>query len=121
MEETSWRHKLREVWLKEGDRNTSFLHKMANAHRRNTLAKVKINGVSLTEEANIKVGIFQAFQILDKSKGLEPQYKGHELRSLSIQDATKLEEPFVKEAVFNALSALNGGKAPRLNGFSMAF
>ncbi|RVX05586.1 hypothetical protein CK203_027280 [Vitis vinifera] len=41
-------------------------------------------------------------------------YKGHELRSLSIQDATKLEEPFVKEAVFNALSALNGASILRL-------
>ena len=49
----SWRQESREVWLKEGDRNTSFFHKMANAHKRtNTLVKVKINGVSLTE-ANI--------------------------------------------------------------------
>ena len=58
----SWRQKSREVWLKEGDRITSFFHKMASAHwRRNTLAKVKINGASLTKEANIKVGIVEAF------------------------------------------------------------
>ena len=49
MEETSWRQKSREVWLKEGDRNTKFFHKMANAHRRrNFLAKIKINGAWLT-------------------------------------------------------------------------
>ena len=33
-EEISWWHKSKEVWLKEGDGNTSFFHKMANAHRR---------------------------------------------------------------------------------------
>ena len=65
MEETSWRQKSREVWLKEGDRNTNFFHKMANTHRRrNFLSKVKINGAWLIEEADIKAGIVQAFQAL---------------------------------------------------------
>ena len=46
LEESHWRQLSREVWLKEGDKNTGFFHRMANAHRNNnTLDKVKIDGV----------------------------------------------------------------------------
>ena len=34
LEETSWRQKSRVVWLKEGDNNTNFFHKMVNSNRR---------------------------------------------------------------------------------------
>ena len=55
MEEISWRQKSKEVWLREGDRNTGFFHKMANSHRRkNCLSKIKVNGTWLTEEQEIK-------------------------------------------------------------------
>ena len=50
LEEMSWKQKSREVWLKEGDRNTRFFHKMANAHRRkNQIGRIRINGVWFTE------------------------------------------------------------------------
>ncbi|RVX13176.1 LINE-1 reverse transcriptase-like [Vitis vinifera] len=45
MEETHWRQLSREIWLKEGDRNMGFFHRMASAHRRNNqLERIKING-----------------------------------------------------------------------------
>ena len=51
LEEAHWRQLSKELWLKEGDRNTGFFHRMANAHRRNnSLDRMKINGVWLTEE-----------------------------------------------------------------------
>ena len=45
LEENTWRQKSKKVWLKEGDRNTGFFHKMANAHRRrNNVDRIRING-----------------------------------------------------------------------------
>ena len=65
MEEVSWRHKSRELWLKEGDRNMRFFHWMANSHRRrNTFLNTSINGRRLSRESEIKEGLVEAFQCL---------------------------------------------------------
>ncbi|RVX23175.1 hypothetical protein CK203_000044 [Vitis vinifera] len=63
LEETHWRQSSRELWLKEGDKNTGFFHRMSNAHwRNNSLDSIKINGVELAEEQEAREGIVNAFQ-----------------------------------------------------------
>ena len=65
MEEVSWRQKSKELWLKEGDRNTRFFHIMVNSHRRgNTLLNININGRRLAQDTEIKEGLVDAFQNL---------------------------------------------------------
>ena len=65
LEEVHWRQLSRELWLREGDRNTGFFHRMANAHRRNnSMDKIKINGVWLSEEKEVREGVANAYQHL---------------------------------------------------------
>ena len=62
MEKISWRQKSREVWLRKGDKNSSFFHKMANAQRRrNFLSTVKVNGRRLTNEDEIREEVVNTF------------------------------------------------------------
>ncbi|RVW37936.1 Transposon TX1 uncharacterized 149 kDa protein [Vitis vinifera] len=123
LEEISWRQKSREVWLREGDRNTGYFHKMANAHRRrNNVDRIKINGAWCIEENEIREGIGNAFKVMLSSSGdWRPSISGLQLETLDQLDANTLESPFTEEEVFNALLSCNGDKAPGPDGLSMAF
>ena len=78
MEETSWRQKSRELWLREGDKNTGYFHKMANAHKRvNSMVKIKINGVWVSKDSDIKEGVVQAFHsLLSETDEWRPRCNG---------------------------------------------
>ena len=123
MEEISWRKKSREVWSREGDRNTSFFHMMTNSHRRrNCLSKSKINGTWLTEEQEIKGGVVRAFKNLLTDPGdWHLTMEGLDFNRIDVEEATRLEEVFTEEEVFSALSDLNGDKAPGPDGFPLSF
>ena len=123
MEEISWRQKSRETWLKEGDKNTGFFHKMANSNKmRNCLKKIKVNGTWLSEDHDIQRGVVRAFQdLLSDPRGWHPCWNNIEFDRIGVEEAAKLEESFFVDEVFSTLSNLNRDKAPGPNGFSLAF
>ena len=123
LEEIHWRQLSRELWLREGDRNTGYFHRMVNAHRRrHTMERLKISGVWLSEEQEVRTGIVDTFQrLLTEDSEWKADIGGLNLNQISQQEADTLELPFMEEEVHSALMDMNGDKAPRPDGFTGAF
>ena len=96
---------------------------MASAHwRNNFLDRIKINGVELVEEQEVREGIVKAFQHqLREEPGWRADLEGLHLKSLDLSEAEALEAPFTEEEIFSALMDMNGNKAPGPDGFTVAF
>ena len=101
MEETHWRQLSREIWLKEGDRNTGFFHRMASAHRRNnSLDRIKINGEWLSEEQEIREGIANAFHnLLSEDMRWKADIGRLQFDQISQQEAENLERFFIEDEI----------------------
>ena len=123
LEEIHWRQKSREIWLREGDRNIGFFHRMANSHfRKNSMASIKINGVWLTEDQEMREGISNAFQSLFlDNMDWRAEIDGLSFASLNPEEAGSLEVPFREEEVFIALNEMDGDKALGPDGFTSTF
>ncbi|RVW12842.1 putative ribonuclease H protein [Vitis vinifera] len=121
LEETHWRQLSREIWLREGDRNTGYFHRMANANRRNNyLDRIKIDG-GLSEEQEVREGIANAYQQMLSEVGWQADIGRLRLDQISHQEAENLEAPFSEAEVHSALMEMNGDKAPGPDGFTVAF
>ena len=123
LEEIHWRQKSRERWLREGDRNTSFFHQMTNAHfRKNTLVRIKINGVWFYEESELREGLSHAFEtLLIDNMSWRAELDGLSFSTLNPNDARNLELPFREEEVFIGLNEMERDKAPGPDDFTLAF
>ena len=54
LEEISWRQKTRALYVKEGDNNTQFFHKLANSHRNaNFIKRIEVDGVLYEDESDV--------------------------------------------------------------------
>ncbi|XP_059630150.1 uncharacterized protein LOC132273143 [Cornus florida] len=123
MEEISWRQKSRGLWLKEGDRNTKFFHRLANAHcRGNHIGRIRVEGELLCKEDEICKGIVDFYaKLFTETVGWRPLLEGLQFDSISSEEGSGLEALFFEEEVLVALKSCNGDKASGPDGFTMRF
>ncbi|XP_077225819.1 uncharacterized protein LOC143859029 [Tasmannia lanceolata] len=112
-EEFQWRQKSRALWLKEGDNNSKFFHRMANARRRiNSINSIK-EGEALVEDKeqikNILTGFFS--KLYRKEHPWRPKLAGLHFRSLSQVQFEVLERLFTEEEVKGAIFSMNKDSA----------
>ena len=111
------------LWLKEGDNNTKFFHKMANSHRRyHYLENLEVDGVVYEEIQDIRNQAIHFYELLyQKNEGWKPKFDKLPLDSIREVDQALLKRKFEKEKIFHVIQEANGDKAPGPDGFTMAF
>ena len=122
LEEICWRQKSRALFLKEGNRNTKFFHRIANSHRRcNTIDRLLVDGELSSDQAIIEGCISHFYrQLYSETEVHRPLLDEVVFSSISEEDANWLDRPFKEDEVFRVVLDFNGDKAPGPDGFSIA-
>jgi exonuclease III len=122
-EEIHWRQKSRALWLKEGDSNTRYFHKMANSHRRcNRVETLRIEGVLSNDPNEVKEHIVKFYQNLyTEQSNWRPRMDNQAFSSIDEEDKAWLEREFEEMEVWEVVKGMEGDKAPGPDGFTMAF
>ena len=102
LEETSWRQKSRVFWLKEGNNNTKFFHKMANSNRRrNYMKTVEVDDIVHETDQEIRDNVVSFYEDLYQEKEVwRPSVDGLDFHSIGAAESSHLERKFDKEEVF---------------------
>lgn len=100
LEEVSWCQKSSELWLKKGDINIAFSHKMDNSHRRrNSLSRIRIGDIWMEGEENIRGNIANALKDLSDLGVWQANVHGLPFSVLDIVEASDLEDNFSESEV----------------------
>ena len=123
LDEVLWRQKSRVQWLKEGDKNTKFFQRTANAHRRNNyIESMQCGEQQWKSESEIRDGIVAFYQgLYSEREAWRPMLGGMEFNTINSAEAKELEGPFSEEEVVIALNQMSGEKAPGPDGYTIAF
>ncbi|RVW78875.1 LINE-1 retrotransposable element ORF2 protein [Vitis vinifera] len=122
-EEVQWRQKSRVKWIKEGDCNSKFFHRVATGRRSRKYIKSLISerGETLNNIEVISEEIVNFFgNLYSKPEGDSWKIEGIDWAPISEESAIWLDRPFSEEEVRMAVFQLNKEKAPGPDGFTLA-
>ncbi|KAE8717707.1 hypothetical protein F3Y22_tig00110032pilonHSYRG00029 [Hibiscus syriacus] len=118
IEESIWFQKARTRWIKDEDRNTRFFHLCAlNRSRRNAITSLKINGSVVSDPILIKTHISEFFKTEYNSiLTMEVEDLLLDFSKLSLDQASKLEEQFLEQEIWQAIATSDNSKSPGPDG-----
>ncbi|RVW71380.1 putative ribonuclease H protein [Vitis vinifera] len=122
-EEIHWRQKARVKWVKEGDCNSKFFHKVANGRRNRKYIKSLENetGLVLNNAMSITEEILLYFEKLYANPiGESWSIEGLDWSPISEESAISLVAPFTEEEISKAIFQMDRDKAPGPDGFTIA-
>ncbi|GKV27934.1 hypothetical protein SLEP1_g37047 [Rubroshorea leprosula] len=121
--ELIWKQKSRNKWVREGDANTRFFHRVAIGRRaHNNIASLMREGVWCEEPDAIKNEIAKYFRKLFQGDSWNRPKPG-DLKFQQISEEKKewLERPFSVEEIEEGLRSCDGSKAPGPDGYNFNF
>ncbi|GKV33811.1 hypothetical protein SLEP1_g42265 [Rubroshorea leprosula] len=121
--ELIWRQKSRSRWIREGDANTRFFHKVANGRRaQNNIAGLMCDGVWIEDLEAVKNEVVKYFRSLFQGDPWNrPKPEGIKFQKISEEKKEWLERPFSVEEIEEGLRSCDGSKAPGLDGYNFNF
>ncbi|KAA3486163.1 reverse transcriptase [Gossypium australe] len=124
-EELQWEQRARVNWLRDGDRNTSFFHKMASLqHYRNKIPElVDDHGIRRSEVAEMITVATDFFKDLFTASemGSDDHLFSLVEKKVTASMNDYLLKDFTDEDVWNAVNSMSPLKAPGVDGYSAIF
>ncbi|KAK1300345.1 hypothetical protein QJS10_CPB13g01076 [Acorus calamus] len=123
MEEAEWRQRSRETWLKEGDGNTKFFHKVASQRRRaNKILKMQFGEVVTEHLPDIEQGLVDHFkEAYQRRRAWAPDWVDEDLGRVPNDQWQFIDSPFSESEVQKVVFGLDADSAPGPDGFGARF
>jgi hypothetical protein len=122
LEETTWRQKSRVLWLKEGDNDTKFFHKIVNSNRsQNYMEKMEVEGTTYYTNSDIRDNVVNFYESLYTEEDWRPFVNELPFSTLEDSDWIFLDSCFEKEEILQVVKDLQGDKSLGSDGFNMTF
>ncbi|GKV26308.1 hypothetical protein SLEP1_g35639 [Rubroshorea leprosula] len=117
------KQKSRSKWVREGDANSRFFHRVANGRKaQNSIAGLMCDGGWIEDPDTVKNEAVKYFRSCFQGDSWNrPKPKGIKFKKISEEKKEWLERPFTVEEIEEVLRSCDGSKAPGPDGFNFNF